>query len=578
LNTQKKKTAYVDEKIREYQRNGWLDDLPLAHSAPPPANPDAEQAMLASFVLDDGEGLIFKNCLESGMDVSYFFTPEHQIIFETIREIYDAKKTIEQIAICETAHTNGKLEAMGGAPLLSLVCNRIQTTLGWENWLEILRAKALQRTIMRGALVIRENAQTEANPSEILKQVEKLASEISKRNIDKIGLFAKILQQQTNVLKEPHRPAPIVNFNGQTFLKCGDLGLIVGRAKTGKSGVLCAIQAALFAGARNAGIDTLGFTAPNPDGKAVLRVDTEQNHEDAWDFQRRALRCARITPESAPPWFSQFEFSGDSPEDIIRKIEILLEEKSKQHGGIKLLIIDGAADLLYSVNDEETALILYNRLRKLAQKYNCAILSVIHSNEGEEADKTARGHLGKTFIRKCESVFYVEREKETEISIVWPYRMRRAACGKDNGVKFKWDTREAMHMSIKNDCNIKSFAEKTEENKAESQEAFVLLLHRIFETKITMKHGAIISKIMDIKTTTRAGARTYLNRLKTKCLISELSQGDWKANFPPVASRDRCATGAQQVGATGAQQAGGWEGYTYPSHPTAAANEIEPEA
>ena len=71
-----------------------------------------------------------------------------------------------------------------------------------------------------------------------------------------------------------------------------------------------------------------------------------------------------------------------------------------------IVVIDGVADLQRNTNDLEESDALVDELMKLSTQAQTHIISVLHTNPG--SDK-ARGHLGSSLQRKCESVLFVHR-------------------------------------------------------------------------------------------------------------------------------------------------------------------------
>ena len=62
-------------------------------------------------------------------------------------------------------------------------------------------------------------------------------------------------------------------------------------------------------------------------------------------------------------------------------MNLILESMDRhyyEHGGIHLVIIDGIADLLGGVNDEEPSVQLVEELFRIAAIYNTLIICVLH--------------------------------------------------------------------------------------------------------------------------------------------------------------------------------------------------------
>ncbi len=86
----------------------------------------------------------------------------------------------------------------------------------------------------------------------------------------------------------------------------------------------------------------------------------------------------------------------------LKFIEWTLEQNKGNNG---LVIIDGIADLVSDVNNLEESNLCTQKLMEWSARYDCHIITVIHSNYG--SDK-ATGHLGSFLYKKCETAIALE--------------------------------------------------------------------------------------------------------------------------------------------------------------------------
>jgi hypothetical protein len=73
-------------------------------------------------------------------------------------------------------------------------------------------------------------------------------------------------------------------------------------------------------------------------------------------------------------------------------------------------VIDGVGDLMDDTNDNRESVSIATMLLQLTTKYDCHILTAIHTNPG--TDK-ARGHIGSEIMRKAETVITVKKDGDT---------------------------------------------------------------------------------------------------------------------------------------------------------------------
>ena len=89
--------------------------------------------------------------------------------------------------------------------------------------------------------------------------------------------------------------------------------------------------------------------------------------------------------------------------------------ESDYRNNIGLITIDGAADIMDSVNDLDEANKIVQGLMKWTTKSNAHLSTILHSNFG--SDK-ATGHLGSAIMKKSETVCFIKRENDlTKVSL-----------------------------------------------------------------------------------------------------------------------------------------------------------------
>lgn len=149
----------------------------------------------------------------------------------------------------------------------------------------------------------------------------------------------------------PIAPEPLITINDVTIGTPGNIICIAGAEGSGKTNYLGGI----ISGAIKPGeieIDTLGTTIKeNLEQKAVLLYDTEQSEFQLYKNLTYIIR--RSSQEKPPIWFKAFCLVGISRSERINLILESMDRFFYEHGGIHMVVIDGIADLLGAVNDEE---------------------------------------------------------------------------------------------------------------------------------------------------------------------------------------------------------------------------------
>lgn len=228
------------------------------------------------------------------------------------------------------------------------------------------------------------------------------------------------------------------SLNGVPISTPRNLTAITAQAKVGKSALLQGFTAATLTPVDRDCLSVVGFNEHN---HAVIYVDTEQADDDFWRAMDKAKIRAGI--DSYPSWLTPHCLSDLPVKEIREGLAVRMADAQAEHGGIHSVFIDGVADMVLDVNDAGECNELVSDLFRLAKRYDCAIICVIHKNPG--SDKT-RGHLGSQIERKAETNLTLEKE-ETD-TVVWSIKQRRAPIFKKDGPRFRWSEEAGMHVSV----------------------------------------------------------------------------------------------------------------------------------
>lgn len=203
-----------------------------------------------------------------------------------------------------------------------------------------------------------------------------------------------------DLTKATPTPAPVFLRGDSIVLSRENLLLLTGRRKSGKS-----LFTSWLAGVAISGGSWGGITAPQP--FRVLWPDTEQSSAHAARCIERALLIAGRPATQNAPELVPLYLRTKSPRDRVNAIVSAVHKLRPD-----LVIIDGVADLVADVNDLKEAQDIVERLTKICSRYNCAIVAVLHCNEGEVNNTKGRGHLGSELERKSETTLLLNKSKD----------------------------------------------------------------------------------------------------------------------------------------------------------------------
>ena len=143
-----------------------------------------------------------------------------------------------------------------------------------------------------------------------------------------------------------------------------------------------------------------------PKGKdRILYIDTEQSD---YHVSLAVKRIKDIAEENRMDNLLMYAFDSVPTQSRYDYTEFLIENTPN----IGLVIIDGIADLVKTVNDEIIACDMVDTLRRWATVNDIAIGYVLHQNPSDNAKM--RGHLGTVLMNKSETVIQISSSKEDE--------------------------------------------------------------------------------------------------------------------------------------------------------------------
>ena len=196
-------------------------------------------------------------------------------------------------------------------------------------------------------------------------------------------------------------PDIVLSFGGQVVSTRKNIFGITGKAKVGKSFLMTLINGAVLKKG-----ETGILASYLPKGKdRILYIDTEQSD---YHVSLVVRRIKDIAEENRMDNLLMYAFDSVPTSQRYDYTEFLIENTPN----IGLVIIDGIADLVKTVNDEIIACDMADTLRRWATVNDIAIGYVLHQNPSDNAKM--RGHLGTVLMNKSETVIQISSSKEDE--------------------------------------------------------------------------------------------------------------------------------------------------------------------
>jgi hypothetical protein len=175
----------------------------------------------------------------------------------------------------------------------------------------------------------------------------------------------------------------------------GNFSFVQAPPKSKKTFFVSLLASVYLSGGNNFG----GKIKGHRDGRCLMHFDTEQGH---WHAQRVFKRVQDMSNTKEVGCYHTYALRTIGYKERLQFIEHCLEQNKGKNG---LVIIDGIADLVSDVNNLEESNLCVQKIMQLSAKYDCHIVTVIHSNFG--SDKPT-GHLGSFLEKKTENQIQLE--------------------------------------------------------------------------------------------------------------------------------------------------------------------------
>lgn len=302
---------------------------------------------------------------------------------------------------------------------------------------------------------------------------------------------------------DPDNPPPesqvIISTEGVPIGSTGNLMFVGGMEGTGKSNFINAMIAGTLLTERpSTAIDTLGYdVALNYRSQAVLHFDTEQSRPQQHKKLMATLKRAGI--EEKPKFYRSFNLSMLSRSTRLQFITELISFYNHKFNGLFLVVIDGLADLIGSVNDEKECVDLVEEFFRIAGFYNTCVMGVLHYVPN---GLKLRGHLGSEAQRKATGIVVIEKEDD-DSSIVKATKVREGNPLDAPIQIFKWDKQLEMHVYV---------GKKSEEDKAQRKYNELLAVAKtIFASVKTLDYRTTWTQVMNETDVKERTAKEYVS-------------------------------------------------------------------
>ena len=309
----------------------------------------------------------------------------------------------------------------------------------------------------------------------------------------------------------PTEPEPLIKVDEVTVGAPGNIMCVAGSEGSGKTNFLGGILSGSIK-PTGAEIDTLGMTIrENVLGKGVLLYDTEQSEFQLYKNLTYIVNRAEL--KRPPSWFKAYCLVGISRNERMKLILESMDKYFYQFGGIHSVVIDGIGDLLPGVNEEEGSVALIEELIRIAAIYNTVVICVLHM---APSGMKLRGHLGSEVQRKAAGILLIEKDENTDTSLIKALKVRDGSPLDVPIKEFGWSKEEGRHVFLGEKGPKENAKHKSVDLKA--------LATELYGEKRSMSSKdltGLISSHMEIQD---RRARDYIKHMREYGIIEKSSQ------------------------------------------------------
>lgn len=245
---------------------------------------------------------------------------------------------------------------------------------------------------------------------------------------------------EINDTTEINDPEPVIIIRESIFAVRGDISIVGGLPKAGKTSCSAFMIATALMKDRPENFDSLEIHTKYCQGEMVIYIDTEQPRSYTNKLRKQVLK---LIGSDHPKNLKILNFRKHDSQTKMAKVLELMDRYPSTH----LWIIDGVADLIKDPNDTKEAFGVIEKFMIKSDELNTAIVLYIHVNPGTSGK--LRGNLGSEAERKCGAAIAIKKIKDKGIHSIEAKLIRG---GPDfDPIYFRYDKAHGRMVSLDSD-------------------------------------------------------------------------------------------------------------------------------
>jgi len=260
-------------------------------------------------------------------------------------------------------------------------------------------------------------------------------------------------------------------------------------------------------------------------GGKVLWYDTERSTGDC-------VRSLRRIKQRVGAWRHENKNMLTEDGDGFERLEIvavkgiedqneyILEHLDAIDDKVSLVILDGALDLVTSMNAEEEAKMFTNNLMRITKKLGCGVVVTVHGKTSKDDTGSGMGHVGKAIERKC-CAFLMVQTQATEDGrdikrVTTEFSAGKVRNGRVSGVDafFEWDEDDGMSHFIEYDIPDRPKKETTRQKIEKA-------IQEIYKNHSTLRYKELINLYVQVTGLSIDTAKKHIRSAKSTGLVGK---------------------------------------------------------
>ncbi|MDB6121901.1 MAG: dnaB [Pedosphaera sp.] len=396
--------APADLKKSRRKKAGYSEAAPRIDRLPP-HSPEAEQGVLGCILLSPNDCI--GECVEkfkAGAEV--FYDLRHQVVFETVVEMYDKREAIDLITLQQNLKDKARLEEVGGLAYISTLPDTVPSAANLSYYLEIVQEKYVLRKMIHTCTdVVNRVYGCEGEVDSLLDEVERDILRISETRAEgNTGKIKDLVKKAISTIEDYHQRQGMLTGIGTGFadfdkmtsgLHGGEMIVLAARPSMGKTSLAMNVAEHVAVDLKlPVGVFSLEMTSES----LVMRMLCSRSRVNLRNV-REGFLAERDFPKltnAAGKLANAPLFIDDSSGLSVLQMRAKARRMSQQFG-IKLFVID-YLQLLHSTarraeNRQQEIADISSGIKSLAKELDVPVIVLSQLNRELEKDKDRKPRL-----------------------------------------------------------------------------------------------------------------------------------------------------------------------------------------